>query len=56
MQNVLVTTVAIDTAPDGTLRDTVGFQLTKITWTAQSLTGGPDVSQTWDTHGGGQSH
>ena len=56
MQNVQVSTVAIDTAPNGTLQDTVGFQPAKITWTAQSLTGGPNVTTTWNIAGGGPSH
>jgi len=45
---VLVTTVAIDTTPAGTLQETLGFDFSRITWTAQSLTGGPDVTQTFN--------
>jgi type VI protein secretion system component Hcp len=45
---VFVTTVAIDTTPAGTLQETLGFDFSRITWTAQSLTGGPDVTQTFN--------
>lgn len=55
MQNVRVRTVAIDTTPTGALQDTVGFDFARITWTAQSLTGEPDVTTTWDSRGG-QAH
>jgi hypothetical protein len=45
---VFVTSVAIDTTPAGTLQETLGFDFSRITWTAQSLTGGPDVTQTFN--------
>ncbi|HJX64275.1 MAG TPA: hypothetical protein VJ860_10040, partial [Polyangia bacterium] len=45
---VLVTSVAIDTTPAGALQETLGFDFSRITWTAQSLTGGPDVTQTFN--------
>jgi hypothetical protein len=45
---VLVTLVAIDTTPAGALQETLGFDFSRITWTAQSLTGGPDVTQTFN--------
>jgi len=39
----------VDTSPTRTLQDTMGFDLGKITWPAQSLVGGDDVTQTWDS-------
>jgi hypothetical protein len=48
---VFLTSVVIDTTPAGALQETVGFDFSRITWTAQSLTGGPDVTQTWNIAG-----
>jgi len=56
MQNVRVNSVAIDTTAAGALQDTVGLNLSKITWVAQSLTGGPDVTATWNILGGAPVH
>lgn len=49
MEDVKVLSVAIDTSPTGTLQDNMGFALRKVTWTAQSLTGGEDVTESWDS-------
>jgi type VI protein secretion system component Hcp len=48
METVKVISVAIDTSATGALQDTMGVLLRKVTWTAQSLTGGEDVSESWD--------
>jgi type VI protein secretion system component Hcp len=48
MEQVHVLSVAIDTSPTGTLQDNMGFDLGRVTWTAQSLTGGDDVTESWD--------
>jgi|GEM_PF-5195190 len=48
MATVRVTSVGIDTSLTGALQDTMGLVLRKVTWTAQSLTGGEDVSEVWD--------
>jgi type VI protein secretion system component Hcp len=50
MEQVSVQSVAIDTSPTGTLQDNMGFALRKVTWTAQSLTGGDDVTESWDPY------
>jgi hypothetical protein len=38
-----------DSSPVRTLQDTMGLDLRRITWTAQSLVGGEDVTETWDS-------
>ena len=53
---VFVTSVAINTTPAGTLQETLGFDFSRITWTAQSLTGGEDVTQTWNLATQGPVH
>jgi type VI secretion system Hcp family effector len=57
MGQVSVISVGIDTGvvtgpdavPTRTLQDTMGLNLRKITWTAQSLVGGEDVTTSWDS-------
>jgi hypothetical protein len=44
---VYVTLVAIDTTPAGALQETIGFDFQRLTWTAESLTGGPPVTADW---------
>ena len=44
---VYVTLVAIDTTPAGALQETIGFDFQRLTWTAESLTGGPPVTAEW---------
>ena len=52
VKNVVVKSMAIDTAPAGVLQETLALQVGgKITWTAQPLTGGDDVTAEWDPTG-----
>jgi type VI protein secretion system component Hcp len=44
---VYVTLVAIDTTPAGALQETIGFDFSRLTWTAESLTGGPPATAEW---------
>ena len=48
VQRTVVTSVAIETNPQGALQETLGLQGTQIVWTAQSPTGGPEATAGWD--------
>jgi type VI protein secretion system component Hcp len=41
--------MGVDSSPTRVLQDTMGLNLRQITWTAQSLVGGEDVTETWDS-------
>jgi type VI protein secretion system component Hcp len=48
IKSTMVSSVVIETAPTGALQETLTLQPAgKVTWTAQSLVGGPDVTTEW---------
>jgi hypothetical protein len=48
VQQVRVTSLAIETTPTGALQETLGLDLARIRWTARSLTTNSRVTTGWD--------